>query len=299
MRNPKKISLLIAAYSLPFAALAVPPTGFGNWSASGGQIDAPCPDGFTCAPVVGDAGFLQRQMTDAQGVTFIQSILTDPNADGDPNNLPFASEDFVRMGGGGAANSGIATRQSITEADTFDSTFEMTRGWAAPEGASGTGQIRQTLADFGDPSIQTDDFSSGFAFDGMRRNDVGVGRRIELDQTVGLNQGGTVEVNDWQSMAMTIVMGEFQTTPGDATFPGVGSVNWSPGDPIMAGWVGQVFDETAPGRGGMGGTFGHNAVMNMGTGDAIVLDSFTQANPVDWDELAFGAEPFIPEVTSP
>ncbi len=295
----KKVSLFFVTAALPFAAFSEPPTNFGNWSAVGGQISAACPDQFTCAPVVGDSGFLQRQITNANGETFLQSIITDPNANGAPATLGFATEDFVRMGGGNTINGGIAARQFISEGDAFKNTFEMTRGWAAPTGSSGTGHTSQTMSDIGNPNIQTDDFTSSFGFDGIMRNGVGTGRQIEIDQTLGLNQGGTEEINDWQAMSMTVVMGEFQTTDGGANFPGIGTISWTSDDSVMAGWVGQVFDETAPNRGGMGGAFGHGAVMNMSSGDAIVINSLTDPGPFDWSNPPFGDVPFIPVVTKP
>ena len=134
----------------------------------------------------------------------------------------------------------------------------------------------------GNPDIVSDDFTSNFGFDGIQRNGIGTGKKIEIDQVLGLNQGGTEEVFDWQAMAMAIVTGEFQNTDGSASFPGVGTTTWTSADNLMAGWVGQEFDATAPNRSGMGGIFGHGAIMNMSSGDAIMINSVSDSGPFDW-----------------
>ncbi len=289
------MSSTLLVLATPLTTSAQPPTGFGQWSASSGTISASCPTGFNCAVLVDDTGFLQRELVDPNtGQTFMQSIITDPGASGAPQELGFADENFISlMGPGGVPlGNGIASHQAVRDGEVFHNTIEINRGWAAPQDATGAVLMDQFMADFANPAIQTDDFSTAFAFENIERGGQVTGLRQRLDQTVGLNQGGTFEIDDWQVMSMPIISGEFQTTSGEATIPGIGTMTWNPGDTIMTGFAAQTF-EALPDRAAMGGTFSHQGIANATTGEEIAINSLIETGPFDWPD------PLLPEAVFP
>lgn len=125
MKLRKAIKVAVAGAALaPVVAMAAAPQNFGNWTDTGSGITAGCTGGFTCAAgtTSGDSveGFLQRNITDANGNTYIQTVIT-----GDTGQI--SDESFVQVGGSG----GIADRSKInsTEGGTnFDSTASILTG---------------------------------------------------------------------------------------------------------------------------------------------------------------------------
>jgi len=113
LSSNRQIHHLVFLYTLFFLALAFPlPSdavfgiNFDGWTVDG-AIDAACPTAVgvaSCEPGVEDNGFMQRIIVMDDGKRYIQRILTDPGANGDPsqavftaNSLSFAMEDFVEM----------------------------------------------------------------------------------------------------------------------------------------------------------------------------------------------------------
>ncbi len=99
------------------------PVQYNQWTVSNGVFSvAPCPSGATCSPpIVNEGGVFQRNVTVA-GVTYIQTIVTDPTATGDgaapeftPGALAFKSETFVKASSAGGT--GIASNLQIAEED--------------------------------------------------------------------------------------------------------------------------------------------------------------------------------------
>ena len=129
------------------------PFSFDRWVVMSGEILAECFPGATCPNGgIGGFGMNQRIISSADGRQFIQSLITDTDANGTPSTVDFASESFIRMGGGNTvtntsegsntnqtAPNGIALRQIIRSDDLStanratqtDLTVEIRTGWAS------------------------------------------------------------------------------------------------------------------------------------------------------------------------
>jgi hypothetical protein len=273
------------------AASAQPPAAFDSWSVDQGQIAVPCPNGFSCALVAEDAGMLQRELTNPDtGEVFVQSILTDASATGAPNVIGFAVEDFVRIKAGTQPDMpGIASALSIGNNDSFQFNFELLRGSVAPPGFGASGHIDLVVRDQGNPSTATDDMESKFTFDGVGRDGMRVGRKIEISQDLATGVAPGAQSADVQGMHMVVMEGELQSSSGEASLPGIGTLTWDVGDTIVAGWLGQ--------RSSQFGTLGHQAYMNPTTGEQIVVNDFTDPGPFGWPEATFGPAPALPAGT--
>jgi len=269
---------------------AQPPTAFGNWTADQGTITTPCPNGFTCTPIAQDSGFLQREVINpTTGEIFVQSILTDNGATGAPGALEFAMEDFVRINPGTQpVMPGIASNLHIGSTPDFSFDFELLRGAVAPPGFGQTGKMNQVVRDFGDPATASDDLESRFAFEGAGRDNARVGRRIEISQDLAQGLPPGAQAADVQGMHMVVAEGELQPTAGQASLPGGGTVTWQAGDTLVAGWLGTT---------GTGGTLGHQAYMNLTSGQQTVINDFSDPGPFGWPVDAFGPAPTLPAGT--
>ncbi|MFQ5469051.1 MAG: hypothetical protein ACE5EH_01965 [Gammaproteobacteria bacterium] len=124
-----------ATVAVPATGVGVsgPPIPYGQWTVNNGDItpSVPCPAGASCGEVTAQKGLLTRQIS-LGGDTFIQTIITENNATGDPNSpavfdsstgdfqvngfLAFADETFVKMGVSG----GIAGKNSLAEVGTVE-----------------------------------------------------------------------------------------------------------------------------------------------------------------------------------
>ena len=153
LRKAIKSAVLVGAVSAvvaPGLAVAAAPGGFGTWTDNGtAGISATC--GVTaCDTGMTETGFLQRQITDAGGNVFIQTVVT--------GGTGFNDESFVKMGGTG----GIAGRGNITD----------TIGEVVFTGQSTimTGELK-TMMDSKVNLVQSlvdntgDTFTAGFTFD--------------------------------------------------------------------------------------------------------------------------------------
>src|SRR3569833_2345728 len=135
------------AFILSGAAWADPPVtdGFGKWSVNGsGNIvynytnhvvgDTTCPLGFTCGTAVTGAGFSQRQITDASGNKYFQTVVTPETAVSVSSSaVSFADESFVKVGVTGISSHQHASDIAVYVMDTTDfyTSTAVNTGWAS------------------------------------------------------------------------------------------------------------------------------------------------------------------------
>jgi len=125
-------TLFCVTFLYPFnVSYAVFGVNFDGWTVSDGVIDSACPSVVgvaSCEQSVEDNGFMQRIIVMDDGKRYIQRIVTDLGANGDPNqevftanSLSFAMEDFVEMNRDYTANPidyashGITTKFTVAE----------------------------------------------------------------------------------------------------------------------------------------------------------------------------------------
>jgi hypothetical protein len=315
--------------SLAGVAQAAPPV-FDNWSVTNGNINVPCAAGFTCSVLTSGAGFMQVQWVSQStgindpSVTYIQTIVTDANADGPLAGLAYVDESFVQLGG----NNGIMgqQRQASTDATgTFSSTSNLNIGWANTVAGSPTMTISQSFTSPGGAALG-DEFSNSFTMDligsdvdpdGSNRN-----RRINIDQNVGMGDGVTAST-DLQRFVVVGTRGSFtqaggsltlgpadgsnfpQSNTNNPTLPTGGTVNWAAGDDVMVRWLGQTL--ALPGQGNS--VFGFQGIVNnsgTSTTPTNEVTTFSTSStgitpngsggyvqPFSWN-AAFGTAPTIP-----
>ncbi len=119
-----------ATLLLSNAAMATPPA-FGLWKVTDGAItddsgsldvnDIACPSGFTCSSPLTGAGFFQRQVMDASGNRYFQTIITEVDALGAQatleDDLTFYDESFVKALFNSGNATGIMDKQHIQQVD--------------------------------------------------------------------------------------------------------------------------------------------------------------------------------------
>ena len=214
LRKAIKVALAGAAIA-PVVAMAGSPTGFGVWTDNGSGIDVTCPTGFTCTAgtTEGDSeeSFLQRQITDGAGNTYIQTIVT-----GDAGEV--SDESFVKMGGTG----GVADQAKITSTEggtSFDSTSNILTGeffTGTDHGLDFTQQLSK--------SDTATTFTAGFHYqeqDAAATTTVGSGLRAETTLT-GF-------VSDAEGMDATFTMTEIEVIEADAVDTAAAEAQYSKG----------------------------------------------------------------------
>jgi hypothetical protein len=283
-------SLFCLTFLYPFGVShAVFGVNFDGWTVSDGVIDATCPTmvGVTsCEPSVEDNGFLQRIIVMDDGKKYIQRIVTDPGANGDPtqevftaNSLSFAMEDFVEMNRDYTANPikyashGVTTKFTLAESKIvgdieerfsykvrFDSGPQFDTG---PAIAGGTEFPWQDWA-YGNTTttIQQIDWSQlsnpeelFFSSATIKNTPNNISIRPEhiLDQRVNLDAG------DSQQFHYHLLQGSQQQTSHTLADPFIlpggsngGNIAWAVGDALSATWIGQSMvnaglpDKTSP-----------------------------------------------------
>lgn len=270
-------ALLASVMTLaPLASQAASPV-FDNWSVTGGTIagpgnTTPCSTGFTCETLsIGD-GFIQVQWVDAvSGVTYIQTVITDTGAAGNPGDLPYVDESFVRLG----SENGIMAQQRHAETDDlggqFTNSSQLAIGWAnpTPDADNPNMIINQSFQSAGEAGVVGDEFSNTFAMliiqgtgDEAQTGD----RSITVDQRVGLGDGVT-GTDDVQRFLLEGRRGAF-TTAGSLELgaptgnvggaEGGGTVSWADGDDVMVRWIGQRLDLDSEGQ----SLFGFQGIVN-------------------------------------
>lgn len=313
MRRANKIALTMgsAALIVAGAVMAGPPGGiaYDAWKAakdpttgqtliqdpSGKSLADPtaaCPATFTCSGGIFGDGFVQRTLTDATGVQYFQTVITDKGVNGIPSALGFTDESYVRSGGAaGTAVNGVADRQRVTDLGVTQAgtnlvtSSELNIGWATTAGANAL-QLSQTLTQ------DAVGFSTGFTLTDVtpaagQPGGSGVGnglRTMALDQSILLNpsvQGAT----DKQAFALR------QIDAGAAGSVKVGSqtTTWKAGDTINAIWVGQNMP-TASGQLFAFESYG-NVTTNAVPASFFSLAPPTPVQPQFWNTSVFGAAP--------
>ncbi|MBI5450067.1 MAG: hypothetical protein HY940_01795 [Gammaproteobacteria bacterium] len=319
------------------SAASSQPTTYGGWTVSKGTITAPCPAGIlSCSISVADNGFLQRILTLSGGARYIQRIVTEPGANGDPNqadfsadSLAFTMEDFVQMNRDLTASvlnldKNVSTRFSLAES-TFSGSAELRFTYAVrldngPQFDSGpavsnsrppmwvdsTTTVREidwsTLSSpvekiFSSATIRSN--SSGFPL----TSPTTFGRAEHVfDQR--LNLGGA----DSQQFSHHLLGGRAQTTshalsaadilPGGSNG---GDLAWAVNDTISATWIGQTMtDVYLPD--GAATTFGYTGYYKgENTGAAITSGISTRFSSLTSSAPASWVTPFgtAPSMTTP
>jgi len=275
-------ALLCLTFFYPFGVShAVFGVNFDGWTVSDGVIDAACPTVVgvaSCEPSVEDNGFIQRIIIMDDGKKYIQRILTDPGANGDPtlevftaNSLSFAMEDFVEMNRDYTANPkayashGITTKFTVAESNMvgdieerfsyavrFDSGPQFDTGPAIagldayfsatyPWMDSAYGESTTTIQeiDWSQPSSPEELFYSSATIKNTPNASSPRPEHI-LDQRINLGGG------DSQQFKYHLLQGSQQQTSHALTDPFIlpggsngGNLEWAVGDALSATWIGQ------------------------------------------------------------
>src|SRR3569623_587383 len=241
------------------AAWADPPVtdGFGKWSVNGsGNIvynytnhvvgDTTCPLGFTCGTAVTGAGFSQRQITDASGNKYFQTVVTPETAVSVSSSaVSFADESFVKVG-----VTGISSHQHAS--DTAVSGIETTAvntGWASG-GTYKDLEVAQSVAvtnNIGTGSAEITMYN-GFTFDQMGTTTAPTGKYMDITQGVLLTSGADLTTNTDDDELRFVMREASGTLPGAAhtlgspvLLPGASTtdVAWSSTDDVKVTYVGQ------------------------------------------------------------
>jgi len=254
-----------------------------------GNINSPCPTGFTCSPNgISDPGILQRAITDANGLEYIQSIITDIYG----INTTASSESLVRVGG----RNGISASQSMESIDGTGfiiSNAEINTGWANT-GAVPAIALNQsfdltylTVVQTGGSFTYEADFDQS---DNIIGEYVDVTQRVEnssllsanpttgLDiQTAVYRRASGTRVPTAGSIVLPSSMGMMGGGMGGGGMGGDGmghgmmgngnggTGTWGAGEEITLFWVGQICDGCIDG-GMMGGGMGGGGGGGMGGG---------------------------------
>ena len=319
MHKSLKLAALAGALSMVMGGSAMSANLiFDGWTVAGGTIDAKgtsgsiCAtnSGYDCSTVASGSGFTQVQVTpntagSVVGESYIMTIVTDQNADGQPGNgsLGFYDVSFVKMklslGGNGDNNeNGIAAQQKISEvtlstgggtATSFDSTTDINTGWST---AATPVSITQTLVDNGDALTAGDNFDSKFNYqssndvDGLRD-----GFAMSIDQVAGLaSAADSNSFDDVQVFALRERQGALLATANNTGVNlGGGNVNWGAGEDIKAIWLGQTINlgGNTPQAGSLGSQFGYLSFENVSGGTGPITEfgfAATNANSAwVWD----------------
>jgi hypothetical protein len=308
--NPIKMIALagLMATVLPMSAQAA--LTFGGWSVTTGAINSTCP-GTTCNTLVTGDGFLQEQVT-LNAVTYIHTVITDPNASGAASAVPYSDESYVVSGGNTV---GIAAKQSMTDTSfNFSGSTTLYSGWAAngatniKPGGDANLNIIQSFSDDGGAAFG-DEFSSSFGLKiNLAADGTQTGKSMSVGQILEMGNGVTANTTDIQRFVIEQRAGDMLASAntaggfklGNTSFSAtdvplngtdnVGNVpdadlanpvtwqaddgNTVKGDDVMLVWLGQeVSDGTA---GGGLSVFGYESVTVVGetTNASVTPDQF-------------------------
>lgn len=227
---PPHIVAATAAYTAPTGLTATVAAGsntgpapvtasvavsYDNWTVSNGTFTpGPCPASMSCgAVIVNERGLFQRIVT-IGSVEYVQTIITDPTASGDPNAAPFTTgalafknETYVKYRDptGSPTGTGIATTMHIDQQDlayrtadpsltplpttggqfTYDTKIE--NGWANGGGMNPTITVDQRVFVPDTKAQQTTSMDNSFHMEiGQTQSD----KIIDISSVVGTSAQG-------------------------------------------------------------------------------------------------------------
>lgn len=341
------ISLVVATCVNGFlisSAAAGPPIPFSGFTVNSGSISATCPVisgvDISCSDEVIDNGFLQRQVTITGGGstsgTYLQFILTDPGATGNPSAAPFSAslgsigfvnEEFVKMNNNaaGIASSlfiGASNFRTPTLEDRFVYTALYNFGWAQ-SASSPWVTVHQDIStlDYSADPQNPEELMYTTADIISNANGFNTNRDVKISQMVKLSDATT----DVQKFRYTVLDGFYQATchnSSDSTcgnpYPEVGptpllpggtnggDTSWDPFSSVYGTWVGQSVDT---GTGGGASSFGMTryegiAQVPVYSDTTTTLVSQTDPEAINWDypfgppESLFDIRPVTPTQTT-
>lgn len=255
------------ALILSGAAWADPPVtdGFGKWSVNGsGNIvynytnhvvgDTTCPLGFTCGTAVTGAGFSQRQITDASGNKYFQTVVTPETAVSVSSSaVSFADESFVKVGVTGISSNQRASDTAVSGIETtdFNTSTAVNTGWASG-GTYKDLQVAQSVAVTNNKGTGSAEVTmyNGFTFNQNGTTTAPTGKYMDITQGVLLTSGADLTTNtddDVQKFVMREASGNLNGaahTLGSVSgglLPGASTtdVAWSATDDVKVTYVGQ------------------------------------------------------------
>ena len=335
--RPHRSLFLVIHFSLillyPAISHAIFGISFDDWTVSSGAVDATCPTGVgvaKCELSVEDNGFLQRILIMDDGKRYIQRIVTDPGANGDPtqaaftaDSLSFAMEDFVEMNRDYKdsfykdANAGITHKLTVSESkitgsieDRFTYNVRFDNGPLFDAGPTVTNPAidgwmnsTTTIREI-DWSVLIDPVELLYMSATVKNNanhQQGYSERPEHLFEQRVNLGGL----DSQQFNQHFLGGAAQTTSHTLADPFLlpggsngGNITWAAGDSISATWIGQSMTDAAlPGT--TSEVFGYTSydkhtAGTSSTGDptgSTKLFSLASADPASWIIDPFGPTP--------
>lgn len=302
---PNPLAPTVAAGS-PAAGPTTPvdlPIAYGGWTVSGGVYTTdPCV-GVDCAdPSLNEQGIMQRVIT-VGGDRYIQTIVTDtgatgdPNvADFDPNSLGFKQESFIKVNSGG----GVASNTHVADptGGRFTYNAELKTGWAHGGPLDPTLEVYQSVATPStNPLLQASTMWDTLY---MALGETQADKIIDINASVGSNTpivGQPYFMNTPIMFRTNIVQGAFQNTAhtlADAPLlpSSGGNIAWDAGDAVQATWMGAVYVTSDPFSSPQ--IIGATSYTNLSTGDRVAYTSQANPNPDSWltsSTLPFG--PFL------
>lgn len=277
MRRADKVLLTMGSAMLisSAAALADPPTPYGQYSVNNGTItyspttpsgtDATCPSGFTCGAAITGNGFFQRQITQG-GVKYFQTITTATDAtatSGQLATIDFTDENFVKQGGG----TGIADQQQVHAPSTtlnpgdFLSTTAINGGWAKASASQDAINVTQTISD----TVNGFDLTFNLA-DASTNNTAPI---VTIDEAVSLYTSTNPNSDPADKQHFYLYQLKGPASPSSVSLPSgaipTTSLSWAQDEIIQAMWLGQA---VTAGTGGVQ-AFGVQSYSNVTAGTQI------------------------------
>jgi len=207
------IFVFLCSFHLP-VGLSAPPIPYDNWRNRGGQIVAPCPNGFSCAVNAIGPGILQRWLTDQNGNRYIQLIVQDGNAgvEGEMKVESFVLSNNV---------DGMASKQTIVQAGAMDYSSELNMGWADRPGEPTVSLVQHNI----DVMPQGTGLNTTFSLvnnQDAAGNVSGYSYRIDQEVTNSAILNGITPSGVDRSLFTMVRLGGDMVSAGSASLPGGG-----------------------------------------------------------------------------
>jgi len=298
---PDPLAATVAAGS-PASGTTTPvllPIAYNGWTVAGGVFTPtdPC-IGVDCGPAsLNEQGVFQRVIT-VGGDRYIQTIVTDSAATGDPtvadfdvNSLGFRQESFVKVN---APAGGVASTTHIADAadGKFTNNAVLKTGWAHGGPLDPILEVNQSVATPStNPLLQSSTMWDTFY---LAQGETQADKIIDINAAVGQNTplaGLPYYMNTPIMFRTNIVEGAFQNTThtlaDDPLLPSTGgNIAWQPGDAVQATWVGAVYTTSDPAGPQI---VGATSYTNLSAGDRVTNSDgvnnnnpFTNPNPDSW-----------------